>query len=243
MSGICIHDTVGKIVAQRPALSHVFELANIDYCCGGKKTLEEACRENGLDPQALVARLEQAALGSDSEPVVDAAAMSLTELATHIEQTHHAYLRDELPRLDRLTAKVASVHGAEDPRLREVRDTLLAFAAELTSHMMKEEQILFPMIRTLEASDTLPAFHCGSIANPIRQMEREHHGAGDAMERMRLLTDGYTPPDWACNTYRAMLDALAHLERDMHQHVHKEDNVLFPKAAQLESELAHGARA
>jgi regulator of cell morphogenesis and NO signaling len=238
MSGISVNETVGEIVARRPSLSHAFEAAGVDYCCGGKRTLGEACREKGLDPRAFVAVLEEAAMANRGEPVVDAAAMSLTELAAHIEQTHHAYLREELPRLDRLTAKVASVHGAEDARLHEVRGKLLAFVSELTSHMMKEEQILFPMIRTLEASDALPELHCGSIANPIRQMEREHHGAGDALERMRLLTDGYMPPEWACNTYRAMLDALAQLERDMHQHVHKEENVLFPRATRLESDLA-----
>jgi regulator of cell morphogenesis and NO signaling len=104
--------------------------------------------------------------------------------------------------------------------------------------MMKEEQVLFPMICRLEESDTLPMFHCGSVANPIRQMEREHHDAGAALERMRTLTDGYAPPAWACNSYRAMLDGLARLERDMHQHVHKEDNVLYPRAVRREAELS-----
>ena len=228
MSAISVHDTIGELVARRPALSHAFEAA------GGEK---------GLDPNAFVARLEQAALATAGEPVVDAAAMSLTELADHIEQTHHAYLHDALPRLDMLTERVASVHGSDDYRLLDVRKTLLEFAGELTSHMMKEEQILFPMIRCLEASDVPPRLHCGSIANPIRQMELEHHDAGAALERMRTLTDEYTPPTWACNTYRAMLDALAHLERDMHQHVHKEDNVLFPRAAKLERELAERTHA
>jgi regulator of cell morphogenesis and NO signaling len=107
-------------------------------------------------------------------------------------------------------------------------------AGEMSSHMMKEEQILFPMIRRLEACESLPIFHCGSITNPIRRMETEHHDVGGALERIRTLTDSYWPPQWACNTYRAMLDALAHLERDMHQQVHKEDNVLFPRAIALE---------
>jgi regulator of cell morphogenesis and NO signaling len=221
----------------------LFEAARIDYCCGGKKTLAEVCQEKGLDPQAFLATLDEGASPSDGEAVIDAAAMSLPELADHILKTHHAYLREELPRLDMLTERVASVHGGDDSRLREVRETFLALAAELASHMMKEEQILFPMIRRLEVSDALPAFHCGSIANPIRQMELEHHDAGAALERMRTLTDEYTPPTWACNTYRAMLDALAHLERDMHQHVHKEDNVLYPSAVKREAELAERAHA
>jgi len=243
MSTFCVQDTVGEVVARRPSLARLFEAARIDFCCGGKKTLAEVCREKGLDPQSFLATLEEAASASDGEAVIDAAAMSLTELADHIESTHHAYLRDELPRLNMLTERVASVHGADDARLREVRDTFLALAGEMASHMMKEEQILFPMIRQLEASERLPAFHCGSVANPIRQMELEHHDAGAALEQMRTLTDEYTPPTWACNTYRAMLDSLAHLERDMHLHVHKEDSVLYPKALKREAELAEGAHA
>lgn len=227
-------DTVGLVVARRPALSRVFEQVGIDYCCGGKKTLEEACTEKGIDPEGLVDRLEGALSLGDHEPVVDAAAMSLAELADHIEQTHHVYLRSELPRLESMTEKVASVHGGKDPRLDEVRNTFQALAQELSSHMMKEEQILFPMVRQLEASESTPTFHCGSVQNPIQQMEHEHDQVGSALERLRELTDGFTLPEWACNTYRAMLDALAHLERDLHQHIHKENNVLFPSALEME---------
>ena len=226
-------DTVGSIVAQRPALSRVFEQAGIDYCCGGKISLEQACRKKGIDPQTFLSQLEEAGAGDAS---VDAAGMSLTALADHIEATHHTYLKSELPRLDAMTQKVATVHGGEDARLHQVRETFLALAAEMTSHMMKEEQILFPMVRQLEASSTPPVFHCGSLANPIHQMEMEHDQAGAALAKLRDLTDGFNPPDWACNTYRAMLDALAHLERDLHQHVHKENNILFPHAIALESQ-------
>lgn len=234
---IDLRDTVGELVARRPFLSRVFEEAGVDYCCGGKRPLEDACRQKGLDPVAFAARLEEAAAEADDEQFVDAAAMSLTALADHIQQTHHAYLKEELPRLDFLTAKVSSVHGEHDARLHEIHRIFQEFAADLSAHMMKEEQILFPLIRRLEASSSAQSFHCGSIANPIRQMELEHHGAGDALEQFRALTDDYSPPEWACNTYRAMLDALARLERDMHQHVHKEDNVLFPRALQREGEL------
>jgi regulator of cell morphogenesis and NO signaling len=232
------HDTVGELVARHPGLSRVFEEAGVDYCCGGKRPLEEACRQKGLDPATFAARLRQAAAAADGATFVDAAAMSLAELADHIEATHHAYLKQELPRLDFLTAKVSSVHGEHDGRLHEIRKIFLQFAAEMTAHMMKEEQILFPMIRRLESSLSPLAFHCGSIANPIRQMELEHQGAGDALDRFRTLADDYTPPDWACNTYRALIDALVSLERDMHQHVHKEDNVLFPRALAREAQLA-----
>ena len=170
----------------------------------------------------------------EKEEVIDAAAMSLSELTDHIEQTHHVYLRSELSRLDEVTEEVASAHGEKDPRLHRVRDTFLALAAELSNHMMKEELILFPMVRQLDASDEVPMFHCGTLANPIRQMEMEHDQAGSALERLRELTDGFTAPEWAGNTYRALLDALTDLERDLHQHIHKENDVLFPRALEME---------
>ena len=234
MSTFQLEDRVGDLVAHRPALSRVFEQVGIDYCCGGKKSLLEACRTKGLDPQTLLAHLEASAQGLGDEPVVDALGMSLTELANHIEQTHHAYLRSDLPRLDMLTKKVSAVHGDTEPRLHQVRETFLMLQDDMMNHMAKEEQILFPMIRQLEASAKAPGFHCGSLANPIFQMEREHDQAGGALERLGELTDGFTPPDWACNSYRAMIDGLAHIEQDMHQHVHKENNVLFPRAIDME---------
>lgn len=238
MSTISVHDKVGDIIARHPALAFAFEEAGLDYCCGGKKSLEAACLDQGLNPDEFAAVLEQKAAESSDWPLVDAAAMSLTELADHIEQTHHAYLRAELPRLDQLTEKVASVHGGKDARLHDLRETVLAFADELTSHMAKEEHILFPMIRKLDAGTGPLNFHCGSVANPIRQMELEHNDAGGGLERMRALTDNFTPPEWACNTFRVMVESLARLEFDMHQHVHKEDNVLFPRAIAREAELS-----
>ena len=230
-----INDTVGEIVAQHPALSRVFEKAGIDYCCGGKKTLDEACGPQGLNPHTLLDELKES-VSSPEKPTLDIIAMSLTELADHIEQTHHVYLRSELPRLDALTAKVASVHGEKDSRLFEIRETFVTLFEELSSHMMKEEQILFPMVRQIEKSAASPDFHCGSLANPIRQMEMEHDNAGSALESLKKLSGGYTAPEWACNTYRAMLDALARFELDLHQHIHKENNVLFPRALKMESE-------
>lgn len=234
MSTLEITDTIGDMVARRPALSQAFERAGIDYCCGGKKTLEEACREKGIDPSAFLSTLEEAMQPGGKEAAVDAVAMSLADLADHIEQKHHAYLRSELPRLGRMMEKVVSVHGDREPRLHQLRETFLALSAELSNHMLKEERILFPMVRQLEASDEAPIFHCGTLANPIRQMEREHEQAGSALEELRGLTDGYTSPEWACDTYRLLLNGLADLGRDLHQHIHKENNVLFPKALAME---------
>jgi len=235
--------TVGQLVTERPSRSRVFETLKIDYCCGGKRPLAQSCQKRGLDVQAVIEILQSADAEADHADAqsIDPDAMSLTDLADHIEQTHHAYLREEFPRLDRITDKVRCVHGDADPRLAEVRQTFCAFRDELTSHMMKEEQILFPMIRQLEQSDGPLSFPCGSIANPIRQMEAEHDEAGDALAAMREATDDFQPPQWACNTYRAMLDGLAQLERDTHLHIHKENSVLFPKAIKFEAEIAQRA--
>jgi regulator of cell morphogenesis and NO signaling len=237
---IDLQTTVGELVKERPARSRVFEKLQIDYCCGGKLPLAEACERQEIDPQSVLQQLEE----SDAQPapdeaaLVDADAMSLTELADHIEQTHHAFMKSELPRLDALTQKVLEVHGNADRRLADVRRAFVSLYEELVGHLMKEEQILFPMIRQMESATGTPAFHCGSIANPIRQMEYEHDNAGNALAIMHDFTDGYQPPDWACNTYRAMLDGLRQIELDLHQHIHKENSVLFPKAIRLEAELA-----
>lgn len=236
---ISANQSVGELVVERPERSRIFERLGIDYCCGGKLSLHDACHRKGLDLTSVIKQLDRSEAerpggGSRNDP----SSMSLTALADHIQAVHHDYLRSELPRLDHLVAKVANAHGERDPRLVLLVDVFAGFREELMMHMHKEEQILFPMIRAFESDAASGAGHCGSIANPIRQMEAEHDDAGGAMERMRELTDGYQAPETACNTHRAMLDALAYLERDMHTHVHKENSILFPRAIRLESELA-----
>ena len=237
MQTLNANTTVGDFVRENPNRARVFATLQIDYCYGGKVPLEQACKKQGLEPSAVLSQLEQCDQSGRSDSMVAADSMTLTELADHIEATHHAYLKEELPRLDFMTEKVAWVHGEHEPRLAQTRQAFLALKAELEPHMMKEERILFPIIRQLEQADGPLQFHCGSVANPIRQMEHEHDQAGGALGVLSESTDRYTPPEWACNTYRAMLDSLARLEADMHQHVHKENNVLFPKAIQLEAEV------
>lgn len=233
MTNFQVDDTIGTIVRDYPALSRLFEKAQMDYCCGGQRTLAEACVQRGIDPEKFLAELTSF-VSTDPSPVGNLGTMSLAELTDQIERLHHAYLHSEFPRIESMTTKVAKVHGDKDHRLLEVKDIFFALSAELETHLMKEEQILFPMIRDLEASDSLPVFHCGTIANPIQQMLSEHDQAGEALVKLRQLTDDFTPPDWACNTYRALLDALLTFEQDMHQHIHKENNVLFPRAIALE---------
>lgn len=236
MSTFTPTQTVGELVAEKPSRSRVFEAFRIDYCCGGKRSLEDACRKKGVALDELVSALDRAEARSLAEDATDAAHMPLDALCDHIVERHHEYLRCELPRLTRMANKVAKVHGDRDSRLVAVADTFAGLAEELGSHMMKEERILFPVIRQMAQMDGLPPMPFGTLANPIHAMEAEHDGAGGGLERLAELTDDYTPPDWACNTYQALLDGLHDLEMDLHQHIHKENNVLFPRALEVEEQ-------
>jgi regulator of cell morphogenesis and NO signaling len=236
MSTATLERTVGQLVTERPGRARIFESFGIDYCCGGKKPLEVACREKGVDPKTVLGVLAVLDEQRPDATETDWSQAGLTELADHIERSHHASLKRELPRLSFLTTKVAHAHGGHRPELVELRDVFDAFRAELEAHMAKEEHVLFPLCRKLDAGVPTRS-HCGSVANPIRVMVQEHDDAGDALARMRSLTDGYAVPPGACNTYRAMLAALAELELDMHRHVHKENSILFPKAIDAESRL------
>lgn len=229
MKTISPETTVGELVRAMPARSRIFENLGIDYCCGGKKPLAEVCRAKGLDPATVVAML--AAL--DGAPETSSAnpdTMGLTELCDHIERAHHDYLREELPRLDFMTRKVAAVHGQDAPNLLEVRRVFEAFSAKMTAHTEEEETVVFPKIRQLEAKNGDKAGAVAELKAVFARLESEHDGAGGALARFRELTNDYTPPDWACNTFRAMYDSLERLEKETHQHVHKENNVLFVKA-------------
>jgi regulator of cell morphogenesis and NO signaling len=241
MNVFTVDRTVGELVAERPSRSRVFERLGIDYCCGGKKPLARACAEKGLSPEEVVEQLRSSDDEAASRSERNWGEASMTELVDHIEEVHHAYLRSELPRLRFLTGKVRNAHGGRHPKLADVERTFSNLEAELVSHMQKEEQVLFPLIRRLETSAVAVEFHCGSIGNPISAMEREHDEAARGLETLRSLTDGYAPPVDACNTYRAMLDGLRDLETDLHRHIHKENNVLFPKALGREGELSVGA--
>lgn len=229
-----INTTVGDWVTEHPQTSRVFESLQLDYCCGGDKPLAQACSERELDPQQVIARLEESLQNADAA-ATNWAGESLTQLCDHIAQTHHAYLKEELPQLTEVVAKVTTVHGEAHPELAQVQQQFLALRDELVPHMLKEEQVLFPAIRQLEQSDQAASFPFGSVANPIRMMEHEHDNAGDALKAIRRLTSDFAVPENACNTYRAMLDRLHRLEVDMHQHVHKENSILFPRAIELES--------
>lgn len=229
--------TVGEYVKEKPALSKVFESYGIDYCCGGKRPLLEVCQDKELSMDDVIQALEQVAESAGACEDLDWQTTTVPQMINHIYSHHHRYLYEAMPRLSQMVNKVARVHGQKDPRLAELAASFDKLQDELIHHMQKEEQVLFPLCRQLAEAQTLPRFHCGPIINPIQVMEIEHEQAGALLTRMHTLTDGFTPPEWACNTYRAMLDGLAEMERDIHQHIHEENNILFPKALQMASTL------
>lgn len=224
---------VGELVAQRPSRARVFEKHGIDYCCAGRRTLAEACARRQVDLDNLLLDLH-AADAAPPEDERDWSAAPLGELVRHIVERHHAFLREALPRLTTLGEKVTRVHGERRPALGECRRIFAGLRSELEAHLMKEEQILFPMIAALETEADAAFGHCGTVANPIAVMVREHDSAGAALADLQRLTDGYVPPADACNTYRAWLDGLRELEADLHTHIHKENNILFPRAVEQE---------
>lgn len=237
MDGLTSQTKVADWLIAAPSRSRIFERFGIDYCCGGGKSLHEACTDKGLDIAQVLEELQSAGEPTDNEEAMDWTNRSATELVEHILEVHHVYLRRELPRLEQMSAKVSEIHGQNHPELSEVKILFDSLKAELGSHMLKEERILFPMIRQLEWTSDAGDFHCGSIRNPIQVMELEHEEAGRALARLRELTGDYTPPADACNTYRALLNGLQELEHDLHQHIHEENNLLFPKVVDLESRL------
>lgn len=234
MTTIDTDTTLGEVVTAHPDLARELERRGLDYCCGGRETVEAACRAAGLDPEVVAAEL---AAVEDHAPAAPWATMGVVELVAHIEAVHHRYLHDELPRLTALLEKVTRVHGGRHPELEEVERIYADLRDDLEPHLMKEERVLFPMIRELATAENRPTFHCGRVANPISMMMLEHDRAGELLARLRATTGGYEVPADGCASYRACYAALAELEADTHLHVHKENNVLFPAVVRLEEKL------
>ena len=234
------HETpVGAVVAERLGRARVFDRLGIDYCCRGATPLAEACAERSLDVDRVVAEIAESDMRGAKEDLdhVDYSAMSAGNLADHIVASHHVYLRREMPRLAELIDKVVAAHSAKHPELFDLRRTFAELHQELESHLMKEERVLFPLVKQLEAALEPFSIHCGTVENPIRVMEHEHDSAGSALRRFRELTSNYQAPADGCASFTALYDGLSCLESDLHLHIHKENNILFPKAAALESAL------
>jgi regulator of cell morphogenesis and NO signaling len=229
---------VGVVVADRISRARVFERLGIDYCCHGGTSLAKACAQRSLDVEHVLSELAESDRTDASAEPENYTAMTAAALADHIEQTHHAYLRRELPRLSDLAAKVAEHHAERYAWLHDLQETLSGLRHELELHLLKEEKVLFPLVRQLEVAREKFPVHCGTVANPIRVMEHEHDDAGVALRHMRELTGGYQVPTDGCTSFQALFEGLAALEADLHTHIHKENNILFPRAAALERALA-----
>ncbi len=228
--------TVGAIVAEDYRAAAVLERFGIDFCCGGKRTLGEACGAKGCDADAVATAI--AHLHDDAPPSAapdtdwDAGA-----LVAHIVSTHHAYVRDSMPRIAGYLSKLVAVHGERHPELARIARHFDTLEHELMMHMFKEEEVLFPYVRDLAAINSggaQPPNVFGTVRNPIRMMEAEHAGAGQELAIIRELTHDYTAPDDGCGTYRVCYQELQAFDSDLRRHIHLENNVLFPKALAME---------
>ncbi len=237
MSERAMTATVGEIVATDFRAAGVFEQFGIDFCCGGRRSLADACRSVDADPAAVIGALDALpAVAADQD---DVTRWPLDRLIDHIEATHHAYIRAASPAIARYLAKVREAHGSRHPELHRVAAAFEQVSNELAQHMLKEEQVLFPYVRDLAEHADQPCgvlrSPFGTVENPIRMMEREHREAADELRLIRELTNGYTAPEDGCTTYAVCMNELAQFERDLHRHVHLENNVLFPRAVALEA--------
>lgn len=229
--------TIRDIVAEDFRAAAVFQRHGLDFCCRGDRSVVDACHEKGIDAAAVLSEID-AACGASADRTPRFASWDIPTLISHIVSNHHQYVRQAIPTLLAHTAKIADVHGERHPELHEIARLFAGVADEMTSHMFKEERILFPFIQCLhdaaQQKRPVPPSPFGTVTNPIHMMEAEHESAGGAMERIRDLSHGYQAPDDACTTYRVSLQELKAFEEDLHAHVHLENNILFPRAIDLE---------
>ena len=230
--------TVGDLVLENPASARVFETLGIDYCCGGGQTLAEACKAANQSVEEVRAALQKVEPAPSERDWRNA---SLTELAEHIVAKHHAFTQAEITRVTSLISKVVAAHGKSHPELAQIQTIFAGLSAELREHMMKEEELLFPYIAEMEEAARIkrrpPEPMFGTVQNPVAAMIMEHEAAGQAFEKMREITKGYTVPPDGCATYHALYQALPAFAADLHQHIHLENNILFPRSVELENQF------
>ncbi len=226
--------TVRELAVEVPNATRVFEKMGIDYCCGGHKSLEEACAGAKRPVAEVLRALEEGVDGAAPQAPRDWNSAPLSELVDHIVNKHHAYVKGEVPRLQALIAKVVGVHGQNHPELQQVQVAFGELGNELSAHMTKEEQILFPYVKEMAKGNGCGPSCFGTVQNPIRVMMMEHDGAGEKLREMRQATRNYDLPQDACFSYGTLFNALLEFEADLHQHIHLENNILFPRAIELE---------
>lgn len=232
--------TVSEIVAADYRTAVVFESYGIDFCCGGKISIDQACKNNDVNPADLMENLEQA-IKTPNKTAADYNSWPLDLLADYIEKKHHRYVEERIPVLRIYLNTVCGVHGDNHPELNEINELFEASVGQLTTHMKKEELILFPFVRTMvKAKSTktkLEPPHFGTVKNPIEAMMKEHDNEGERFRVIAALSNNYTVPADACNTYMVTFAYLKEFEEDLHLHIHLENNILFPKATAMEKEL------
>lgn len=230
---------IAEVVSNNIKYADIFKKHNIDFCCGGGISIAKACENKKISLDTLLDELKN--LDNNILPSQNYNSWNLDFLIDYIINTHHAYILQSVQLLDAYTSKVSKVHGAHHPPVIEIERLYKIVIAELLPHLRKEEQILFPFIKQLVQSNkentTPPNSPFGSIQNPIAMMQAEHDSAGDVFKEIALLSNNYTPPEWACNTFKALYAKLEEFEQDLHVHVHLENNILFPKAILLEDGL------
>jgi regulator of cell morphogenesis and NO signaling len=231
--------TVRELALENPAATRVFEKLGIDYCCGGSKPLTEACAAAGASVEEVLRTLETSSRPFADDTGRDWQSEPLSEMIRHIVDTHHTYTRTEIARLRPLAAKVASKHGPNHPEMLQIQETFEGLADEIEMHLMKEERILFPYILEMEQAvgrgEPVPPPMFGTVQNPVRMMFLEHDNAGNALRALRSASANYTLPADACTSYQTLYRDLQALEADLHQHIHLENNILFPRAIAMES--------
>ena len=228
--------TLAQIVNANHQAANVFEKYELDFCCRGKRTLQQACTEKELKIDEVISDLEQTESGNRSGMTAEYDNMSLAQLADYIVMTHHSYVKKEMPAILGYLQKVVAKHGEHHPEMVKVFELFAAVKEEMDHHMQKEEQILFPRIKEIEkqlAEGRELIINSTYLLSPINLMEQEHDHAGSMLAEIRHLTNDYNPPADACTTYRLSFASLHAFELDLHQHVHLENNILFPKAMQL----------
>lgn len=231
--------TIGEIVAEDYRTAGVFKQFGLDFCCGGGRTVEDACTSKGVEIESLIGELSALEKGGDESHNYQS--WSPDFLADYIVNNHHEFCRSKLPEIGAYAKKVAQVHGKGNEALIEIFHEFTMMHADIMNHLDKEERILFPYIKQLVEAEkqgtTPPEPDFGKAANPIAMMEEEHDEAGEAMTKIRKLSNDFRPPEEACTTYRILFENLEAFEKDLHKHIHLENNILFPKALELEEHL------
>lgn len=231
---------VKEIVLSNPAATRVLEDAGVDYCCGGNKSLQDACLHANVSAEEILKRLRENS-GQVKAEDTNWVCAALAALTRHIRETHHRYVRESIPRVQALAAKVKTKHGAKHAELAEIESLFTRAAQEMIRHMQKEEQVLFPYIDAMEKAalgqGTVEPPFFRTVKNPVHTMMQEHDAAGELVEQIRKASSGYAPPSDACPSFQALYRELQQFETDLHRHVHLENNILFPRAVEMETKI------